>query len=184
MTGTTTHDPADLITQHGSLAAKPSGIALDSHLEHAAHLAHGISCHLNLLVTACAVHAGSSLHLSAWGLSAGMNELSECAVELADQLDEIPILSDRHARDQLEDCWRIATRVSGLMRLLSETTSEPRVKEFELDIDDLMGGLQHLVDRMQQIGRALQSIQGRSDEEAGPRRSPPGDALPCAPLSA
>ena len=55
-------------------------------IERAAHTAHTIACHLQLLITACSAQAGLWLRLSAGAFADGMHELSECTAELADQL--------------------------------------------------------------------------------------------------
>ena len=127
-------------------------------IERAAHTAHTIGCHLRLLITACSAQAGTWLRLSADAFADGMHELSACTLELADQLDAMPLLADGEVRQQVTECWRIATRVSGLLRLVSDTACEPRLVELEVGIDNLMGSLQHWAERMQRIEDALEGV--------------------------
>ena len=60
------------------------------------------------------------------------SSIHQCTVELADQLDAMPMLADGELREQVDECWRIAKRVSGLLRLVSDAACEPALKEFEV----------------------------------------------------
>ena len=127
-------------------------------IERAAHTAHTIACHLDLLITACSAHAGTWLSVNTGAFADGMHELSACTEDLADQLDEMPMLADGDLREQVHDCWRIATRVSGLLRLMSDAACESALKELEVDVESLMGSLQHWAERMQRIEGTLEGV--------------------------
>ena len=131
-------------------------------IERAAHTAHTIACHLHLLITACSAQAGLWLRLGTSAFAEGMHELSECTAELADQLDAMPLLADGEVREQVHECWRIATRVSGLLRLVSDAACESRLAELEVGAESLMGSLQHWAERMQGIEGTLEGIRGRT----------------------
>ena len=130
-------------------------------IERAAHTAHTIACHLHLLITACSAHAGTWLRLNAGAFADGMQELSECTVELADQLDGMPVAADVEVREQVDECWRIATRVSGLLRLMSDSACESRLVVLEVGAESLLASLQHWAERMQRIAGTLEGIGGR-----------------------
>ena len=65
-------------------------------------------------------------------------------------------------REQVNECWRIATRISGLLRLVSDAACEPRLIELEGGIESLPGSLEHWADRMQGIEGTLEGIRGRA----------------------
>jgi hypothetical protein len=104
---------------------------------------------------------GPFFQLGAHSFAAGMQALSECAGELEDQLDRLPMLSDRHLALEIEKCSRIAMRAAGLIRLIADTTSAPCVEEIELDIEDFMGSLQDLAGGMKAIECCLGEFQRR-----------------------
>ena len=131
-------------------------------IERAAHTAHTIGCHLRLLITACSTPAGAWLRLSAGAFADGMHELSACTVELAEQLDAMPVLADGEVRQQVDECWRIAIRVGGLLRLLSDAACESRLLVLEVGADSLMGSLQHWAERMQRIEGTLEGMGRRA----------------------
>jgi hypothetical protein len=120
-----------------------------------------MTCNLHLLITACSAQAGLWLRLNAGAFADGMHELSESTVELADQLDEMPLLADSEVREQVDECWRIAVRMSGLLRLVSDAACESRLMLLEVAAESLMGSLQHWAERMQRIEGTLQGIEGR-----------------------
>ena len=131
-------------------------------IERAAHTAHTIACHLHLLITACSAQAATWLRLSSGAFAEGMRELSAFAEELADQIEEMSWLSDEELRKQVDDCWRIATRASGLLRLVSDAACESRLLVLEVNADSLMDSLQHWAERMQGIEAALEGVRGRA----------------------
>ena len=130
-------------------------------IERAAHTAHTIACHLQLLITACSAPSGTWLRLNAGAFADGMHELSACTAELAEQLDTMPGVADGEVRQQVDECWRIAIRVGGLLRLLSDTACESRLLVLEVGADSLMGSLQHWAERMQRIEGMLLEGMGR-----------------------
>jgi hypothetical protein len=102
------------------------------------------------------------MHMNAEAFADGMRELSACTVELADQIDHMPLLADKELREQVDDCWRIATRVSGLLRMVSDAACESELKDFEVGAESLIGSLQHWAERMQRIEETLGGVRGRA----------------------
>jgi hypothetical protein len=98
------------------------------------------------------------MHLNAKAFADGMGELSASTVELADQLDQMSLLSDGAVRSQVNECWRIATRVSGLLRLISDAACESDLQDLEVAPQSLVGSLHHWAERMQRIEATLQGI--------------------------
>ncbi len=127
-------------------------------IKRAADTAHALACHLQLLITACSAHTGLSLRLNTGAFAAGMHELSACMEELADQLDEMPLLADAELRRQVDDCWRIATRMSGLLRLVSDAACESELSDFEVGAESLIGSLQHWAERVNRIEGTLEGM--------------------------
>ena len=134
---------------------------LRERLEEATHTAHTLACHLRLLVAACTTQRGPSFQLRSHSFATGMQGLSDCVSELEDQLDALPVLNDRHAGREIGKCSSIATRAAGLMRLIADTTSTPCLDELELDIEDFIGSLQDLADRIKKIEGCLECLQRR-----------------------
>ena len=158
------HDTGDLSApevMEGDAADGWSDLALHERLEEAAHTAHTVACHLRLLVGACTTHRGPSFQLGTHSFAAGMQHLSECIRELEVQLDDMPFLIDRHASREIEKCSCIAMQAAGLMRLIVDATSEHEFDQLELDIDDFMGTLQHLAERMKGVQRCLEDVHRR-----------------------
>ncbi len=158
------HDTGDLSApdvMERDAADGRSAFALHERLEQAAHTAHTVACHLRLLVAACTTQRGPSFQLCTHSFGTGMQHLSECIRELEDQLDDMPFLIDRQASREIEKCSCIAMQAAGLMRLIADTTSEHAFDQLELDIDDFMGTLQHLAERMKGIQRCLEDVHRR-----------------------
>ena len=90
-----------------------------------------------------------------------MHELSACAEELADHLDAMSMLACCETRRQVDECWCIAMRLSGLMRVVSDGVCEPRAMELEVEAESLIGSLQHWAERVQGIEGVLEGVRGR-----------------------
>ena len=90
-----------------------------------------------------------------------MHELSACAEELADHLDAMSMLACCETRRQVDECWCIAMRLSGLMRVVSDGACEPRAMELEVAAESLIGSLQHWAERVQGIEATLERARGR-----------------------
>lgn len=131
---------------------------LHEKFERAAHTAHAVACQLRLLISPCLTAARTSLHLSTEAFAAGMEQVSEGAEDLVNQLDRMPLLADRQARSRLVECSLAAERVGGLLRLMSDATGAVDAREFEVDVEDFAASLQHLADRMREIEEALEDI--------------------------
>ena len=145
------------------MTGSPKADDADELIERAAHSAHAMACHLQLLITACSAHAGEWLRLSASAFVDAMHELSACAEELADHLDAMSMLACSELRQQVNECWCVATRLSGLMRVVSDVACEPRLMELEVAAESLIGSLQkHWAERVQGIEEVLQGARGRA----------------------
>jgi hypothetical protein len=156
------HEPGDLCTSdvmEGDTADEPPELALYGQLEEASHMAHSIACFLSFLVTICTTRRGPSLWLRTVHLAAGMHELAEAVCALEDQLDDLPIPPTAPAGAQVLECSCIAMRVAGLMRLVSDTLSEPCLQELELDVEHLSASLQFLAGRMLKVEAGLEQIE-------------------------
>ena len=136
-------------------------------IEGAAHAAHSIACNLQLLLTACAARADTWMHLNAEAFADGMRELSASTVELADQLDQMSLLSDGTVRSQVNEFWRIATRLSGLLRLMSDAACESDLQDLEVAPQSLVGSLEHWAGRMQRIEEMLGGIRALTGQRVG-----------------
>ena len=124
-------------------------------IERAAHSAHSMACHLQLLITVCSAHSGEWLRLSASAFTDAMHELSTCAEELADHLDQMSMMACGETRQQVDECWCVAMRLSGLMRVVSDGACQPCLMELEVSAESLVGSLQHWAERVQGIEGAL-----------------------------
>jgi hypothetical protein len=138
--------------------ADASELPLHERLEEAAHSAHTVASHLRLLVGACTTQRGPSLQFRTHSFAAGMQHLSECIRELEAQLDDVPLLIDRHANREIEKCACIAMRTAGLTQLIADATSSHAFDHIELDIDDFMISLQHLAELMKGIQRCVEDV--------------------------